>query len=207
MDQSMKVAIESQNSEPASGVRMADTVAPRDRSLASKIFRGDQGLRAGWSVLLFLVLVVGLCFGSLTLVRSIAHLHRSQTAIAPLPDLLQETSLLGGLFLATLIMARIERRSVFSYGFQDERKLTRLVSGTIVGFLVVSGLVGLLWITGALAFDGISIHGLLAWKYAALWLAANATDALKKTLCKHAGRIITDTHARLEARQGRARES
>ena len=94
----------------------------------------------------------------LTLVRSIAHLHRSQTAIAPLPDLLQETSLLGGLFLATLIMARIERRSVFSYGFQDERKLTRLVSGTIVGFLVVSGLVGLLWITGALAFDGISIH-------------------------------------------------
>ena len=92
--------------------------------------------------------------------------------IAPLPDLLQETSLLGGLFLATLIMARIERRSVFSYGFQDERKLTRLVSGTIVGFLVVSGLVGLLWITGALAFDGISIHGLLAWKYAALWFAA-----------------------------------
>ena len=72
MDQSTKVAIESQNSEPASGVRMADTVAPRDRSLASGIFIGDQGLRAGWSVLLFLVLVVGLCFGSLTLVRSIA---------------------------------------------------------------------------------------------------------------------------------------
>ena len=50
--------------------------------------------------------------------------------------------------------------------------MTRLVSGTIVGFLVVSGFVGLLWITGASAFDGISIHGLLAWKYAALWFAA-----------------------------------
>jgi hypothetical protein len=178
MDQSMKVAIESQNREPTSGVRMVDTVAPRDRSLASKIFIGDQGLRAGWSVLLFLVLVVGLCFGSLTLVRLIAHIHRSQTAIAPFPDLLRETALLGGLFLATLIMARIERRSVFSYGFQDDRKLTRLVSGTIVGFLVVSGLVGLLWITWALAFDGRAIHGLPA---GSAWRSIRRKNRLGRT--------------------------
>ena len=147
---------------------MVSTVAPRDRSLASKIFIGDQGCGQGGAYCSSLCSLSAFVSVPLTLVRSIAHLHRSQTAIAPLPDLLQETSLLGGLFLATLIMARIERRSVFSYGFQDERKLTRLVSGTIVGFLIVSGLVGLVWITGVLAFDGISIYGLLAWKYAAL---------------------------------------
>jgi membrane protease YdiL (CAAX protease family) len=157
----MKAATEGQDNGPASGTR----------PLASRIFVGGRGLRTGWSVLLFLLLAFGLCFGSLTALRAITHLHRRQTAIAPLPDLLQETTLLAGLFLATLIMAGIERRSVFSYGFQDDHRLARLAGGTIVGFLLISGLVGLLWITGSLAFDGIATHGLLAWKYAALWMA------------------------------------
>ena len=66
-------------------------------------------------------------------------------------------------------MARIEKRSVFSYGFQDNRKLVRLVSGTIVGFLLLSALVGALWASHLLQFDRIALSGQLAWKYAALW--------------------------------------
>jgi hypothetical protein len=65
----------------------------RAKSRASNIFVGDQGLRSGWSVLLFVGLAIGLCFGSLALVRSIAHLHRSQTAIAPLPHTIAPFSL------------------------------------------------------------------------------------------------------------------
>ena len=81
--------------------------------------------------------------------------------MTPVEHLLHESALLAALFLATLIMARIEGRSVFSYGFRDERKLIRLVSGTIVGLFFVSGLVGILWITHALAFDGKMLQGIL----------------------------------------------
>jgi membrane protease YdiL (CAAX protease family) len=148
-----------------------DTPPTGKRSLAATIFVGNQGLRAGWSALLFIALALALGFSASALERVITHTQRSQ-APTPVEDLLHESALLGALFLATLIMARIERRSVFSYGFRDDRKLIRLVSGTVVGFLFISGLVGLLWITHALAFDGTMLHGLLAWKNALLWFAA-----------------------------------
>jgi membrane protease YdiL (CAAX protease family) len=132
---------------------------------------GNQGLRAGWSALLFVCLVVALGLGASVLERAITHTHRSQTA-TPVDDLLHESALLAALFLATLIMAKFERRSVFSYGFLDDRKLIRLVSGTVVGFLLISGLVGVLWLTRALAFDGKMLNGVLVWKYALLWFAS-----------------------------------
>ncbi|MGA3093576.1 MAG: CPBP family intramembrane glutamic endopeptidase [Terriglobales bacterium] len=150
-------------------LRTPDTPPNGKRSLAI-IFVGNQGLRTGWSALLFISLVLAFGLSARALVRAITHTERSQT-IMPVPSLLRESAQLGALFLATLIMARIERRSVFSYGFRGNRKLIRLVSGTVVGFLLISGLVGLLWITHALAFDGKMVHGLLAWKYALLWFA------------------------------------
>jgi uncharacterized protein len=140
-------------------------------SLGAIIFVGNQGLRAGWSALLFICLVLALGFGASALERAITHTHKSQTS-APIEDLLHESALLLALFIATLIMARIERRSVFSYGFQDDRKLIRIISGTIVGFVFISGLVGILWMTHSLAFDGQLLHGVVAWKYALLWFAA-----------------------------------
>jgi uncharacterized protein len=140
------------------------------RRLAARIFVGNQGMRAGWSALIFIAVVVAFGLGASALERAITHTHRSQTG-TPAEELLHESVLLAALFFATLIMARIERRSVFSYGFQDDRKLIRLVSGTLVGFLFISGVVGVLWITHALAFDGQLLHGVLACKYALLWFA------------------------------------
>jgi uncharacterized protein len=148
-----------------------DTPPSGKRSLAAMIFLGNQGLRTGWSALLFISLVFAFGLSASALERAITGPQRSQT-ITPVEDLLQESALLAALFLATLIMARIERRSVFSYGFRDDRKLIRLVSGTVVGFLFISGLVGILWMTHALSFDGKMLHGVLAWKYALLWFAA-----------------------------------
>jgi uncharacterized protein len=147
------------------------------RSLAVRIFVGNQGLRPGWSALLFMSLVLPFCLGASALERAITGTQQGQTT-TPVEDLLHESALLAALFLATLIMARIERRSVFSYGFRDDRKLIRFLSGTVVGFLFVSGLVGLLWITHVLAFDGRMLHGVLAWKYALLWFSAFLIVAL-----------------------------
>ena len=170
-------AIEYHEATSREPLRAPDIPPTGKRSLAATIFAGNQGLRSGWSALLFMSLALAFVFSASALERAITHTQRSQT-MSPVEDLLHESALLGALFLATLIMARIERRSVFSYGFRDDRKLMRLVSGTVVGFLFISGLVGLLWTTHALAFDGKMLHGLLAWKYALLWFAAYMVVAL-----------------------------
>jgi uncharacterized protein len=159
-------------------IKIANVTAPTGtRSLAVRIFKGNQGLRPGWSALLFMSLVLPFCLGFSALERAIIGPQRSPTT-TPVEDLLQESALLAALFLATLIVARIDGRSVFSYGFQDDRKLIRFLSGTVVGFLFISGLVGLLWIARVLEFDGRMLHGVLAWKYALLWFVAFLVVAL-----------------------------
>lgn len=150
---------------------IADDGVRNARTSVARAFVGDGGLRAGWSALLFSALVASFGLVAYALVRFVLHLQADSSPIAPLPDMLQETMFLGALYLATLVMARIEKRSVLSYGFRDARMLGRLISGTVVGFLVISALVGLLWLTGSLAFDGQMLRGVSACRYAALWLA------------------------------------
>ena len=72
-------------------------------------------------------------------------------------------------FIATLIMARIERRRLLSYGYTDNHKLVRLVSGIAWGFLCLSGLIGVLWKAGLLVFDGRALTGFTACKFALGW--------------------------------------
>jgi hypothetical protein len=88
-----------------------DTSLIEKRSLAAIIFVGNQGLRAGWSALLFISLVLAFGFGASALERAITRTQRSQT-LTPVEHLLHESALLAALFLATLIMARIESRWV-----------------------------------------------------------------------------------------------
>jgi len=70
---------------------------------------------------------------------------------------------------ATLVMARIERRPILSYGYVGDRKLIRLVSGVLLGFFCLSVLVAVLWKAGLLVVDGVALSGLTAWKYAVGW--------------------------------------
>jgi hypothetical protein len=56
-------------------------------------------------------------------------------------------------------MARIEGKSVLDYGLRDARWLQRFVMGAVWGFVLISGLVGLLDVTGYLSFDGRLLSG------------------------------------------------
>jgi membrane protease YdiL (CAAX protease family) len=132
------------------------------------IFMGDHGLRAGWRLLIFLAIFILLAVGGSRLAGAFSQpidVH----AVPPGPAILREGLLLAALFAAMWIMARIEKRSVFSYGFKSNYRLSRLASGIAVGFIAVSALVGLVWLNGLLVFDGRLLHGAAMWKYAALW--------------------------------------
>jgi uncharacterized protein len=133
------------------------------------VFVGEDGIRAGWGVLLFallylvFVLVLGWVFRApLREVR--------QTTVMPLrlAMILEFVQFLPSI-LATAIMAFIERRSLLSYGFQGTGKAVRFIYGLVWGFVALSVLLLVLWKARLLAFDGELLHGGAILKYALAW--------------------------------------
>jgi membrane protease YdiL (CAAX protease family) len=140
------------------------------------IFQGNQGLRAGWSALIFLAIFLALAVGGVALAEKFVPMDERHP-VPPVPAIVREGIQLLAVFAATWVMSRIERRPVLSYGFLDRRRIVRLLSGLAVGVAAMSILVASLSRSGFLVFDGRVLYGLAAWKYAGLWGAAFLTGA------------------------------
>lgn len=135
-----------------------------------RLFISDRGIRAGWSVLLFAAMFVAL---EAALNAMLAFVSRDNSGPIPLSlGLVQESSQLLVVAVVTWVMARIENRPLLSYGYIDDRRLLRLASGGLMGFVCLSALVGVLWKVKLLVIDGLSLRGLSAWSYAVAWAFA-----------------------------------
>ncbi len=140
-----------------------------NRNWLGLVFLCDHGLRTGWSVLAFVAIFKLVETGAITLLSRIASL-KPDGPVPPVLALIRESCELAAVVAATWVMARIEGRSLFSYGFNGCGKMTRLCTGAFWGFVSLSALVGMLWYAGTLVFEGKSLAGLVAWKYALVWL-------------------------------------
>jgi uncharacterized protein len=121
-----------------------------------RVFVGPDGIRAGWSLLIFVALFAAIALAVRVLAPHIPGLPHGNSAAAQVTG---EVITLGIVLAATAIMARIEGRSVIDYGLRDVRWLPKFAVGAVWGFLLISGLVGLLRATGYLSFDGQLLHG------------------------------------------------
>jgi uncharacterized protein len=141
------------------------------------LFINEQGLRAGWSVLIFLAIVVVVSALGGTLV---GHFFptKDMHVVSPETQIPREAALVFGLFIATWVMSKIEKRPVLSYGLTDSRRVRRFFLGLAVGLLTISALAGVLWTTHLLVFDGRVLSGAAIWKYAALWAALDLLVAI-----------------------------
>ena len=140
------------------------------RRSARWVFIGEQGLRAGWACLLFLILLVALVAGGSALGRHfLPHPQSSGSIIPPPVMLVGEGFSAAAVLLVTFAMARIERRRFASYGLGDAAFLPRFGGGLLCGFAAISALVGLLWSMHLLTLSGPLMHGRVAWTYALLW--------------------------------------
>lgn len=138
------------------------------------VFWGSDGLRAGWSALAFIAIVIFLGrIITLIVSRLILHGHRPDpnAPASPVRALMSEIVSMLLVLVASWIMARIEGRHLAVYGYAGRSKLARFVAGGAWGFVALSLLVGTLWKTHLLAFDAGHMHGVAVWKYAAAWLA------------------------------------
>ena len=146
--------------------------APDPRFL-HRIFFGDEGLRAGWGILLFVLL----CFGSyyavsmLHLLPSQPHTTTAQSSpeLPPVSSIVSEGVILLLVSLATLILSRIERRPIGVYGLGGSGRLRLFLYGLFWGLVLLSLLVLFLWQTHLLIFDGLLLAPAAIFRYAAVW--------------------------------------
>lgn len=148
---------------------------PPAASPLRRVFFGTDGLRAGWSLLLYAALIA-LVSNS---VRGLFHLvHRldPDQAMRGLRGPNQVIFGDGVPFLAVLfvvwLMSRIERRPLSAYGIgPTPRAIPQFLAGLAWGFVLLSVLVVLLVATHQLVFGGLQLAGLAILRYGLLWAA------------------------------------
>ena len=151
--------------------------APQKPTLRG-LFFGDDGLRAGWSVLLFLLLVAATGVAVFLALKYSHHLppksgrpdpHAAAKPLAPRTQVIGEAVQFMLFALPAFLMSLIERRSFGRYGLALRSTLKDFLIGLCWGFAMLSLLIGALFATHSIAFDGVLLHGAPALLYAAKW--------------------------------------
>lgn len=148
--------------------------APLPPPERSHIFFGADGLRAGWSLLIFIGLLA-ILFAAARFIT--VHVHHPAThksagphEQAPLASFLNEGVPLLCVVLASWIMSRIEKRPMGVYGFGGTHRLSRFLVGLGWGVAFLSLLVLTLKSVGLLVFDSRLLFGPAILRYAVIWL-------------------------------------
>ena len=141
-------------------------------SLVSKIFIVPDGLRAGWSLLLF-IFVLSVLLKGVAFVGHKAHLLPQTAPVSELPPslgLFAEGLPFLMTFLAAWIMSKIEKRPNSVYGLSGSRALRNFFAGLAWGVTRLSLLIFTLWKAGLLVEDNRLLYGAEALRYAIIWL-------------------------------------
>jgi len=160
-------------------------------SLARRIFMGPFGLRAGWSLLIYLFIIAAIIGGlNMSHRRATAAHHdaaksgQSSTAQSDAAKsdsdkgmTVESTIVFEGiafivLVLLSWLMAAIEGRSIWAFGLGGSHAVARFLVGAVWGLLALSLLIGALWAMHLLVFDGELDHGLEIVKWGSAQLLA-----------------------------------
>ena len=149
-------------------VPVTDDIRRATKSTVRRIFFGPDELRAGWRLLLFIVLVVaiGVPVGWLSS-RFIPPLTGTLIPGDVIPN---EVLRFFVVLLASLVMGRIERRTLGDYGLPARNMLGKdFWAGGVWGFVMISGIIGLMAVTHTYAFGGMTLSPAQVVKYGLLW--------------------------------------
>jgi membrane protease YdiL (CAAX protease family) len=139
-------------------------------SFFHRVFVGKQGIRAGWSIGIFFLLMglftAAFFMPTITLLK---HYNISPEDMQPLSSCATELAAFLGLLAATMVMSRIEHKPIIFYGLEGTRRFVRFLYGLFCGVIALSILVGVLNLSGLLVFDGQQLFGKAALWYAAAW--------------------------------------
>jgi len=132
------------------------------------VFVGSRGIRAGWSVLIFLAILSAI--GAAVHFATRTKVGLPPTVVPPRYLLVREIASFAAIFGVTAIMGRIEGQRAWSYGLVGPRPAANFVAGWLGGLFCLSLMVGVLYAGGYIAFDGFALHGTQAVGYGLVWL-------------------------------------
>lgn len=143
------------------------------RSFWRRIFTGSRGIRYGWRLTIFLVILGGSGFGvfalEFLLIPSAPRIFH-QGFLSPSLEYLTEIPSAICLLVCSLIMARIEKRGLPDYGLSFRRGAGKhLVWGLFGGLLLVCAVIAVIAALHGFSFGGLALHGIDLVKYASLW--------------------------------------
>lgn len=140
---------------------------------ATRIFFSSDGLRAGWSLLLYVILVGVL----IVLAQGLVARFQPSRSSSP-PRVLTVRSALvneyldaAAVALATLVMATLEHRRFSEFGL-PKGGLRLFSAGLAWGFALLSMFILILRAAGLLVFDGRTLSTQTALLFGLLWLVA-----------------------------------
>lgn len=150
--------------------------APPEPHQLRWMFIGPQGLRAGWSVSIFLVLFISLSL-LINWLLTVSHLVPDRSAaargtITPIGSVIGEGSGVLLMLFVAWIVAKIERRRVSDYNLRGPGRVSRFISGAVTGIVALSTLVACLVAGGWMHFQGMALSGAQILTYGAVWAVA-----------------------------------
>jgi membrane protease YdiL (CAAX protease family) len=144
---------------------------PFETRVLLKILMGPQGLRGGWSIVLFAALfflfaaIAGFLLVTLHLVDPNAKHFAARSAV------FNEMTLFLGMIAAAAIVSLVERRrgNLLAFNLLGPHRGLHFIEGYVAGFAALSALIGALAWGGWLHFGPIALTGAQIFEYAAVW--------------------------------------
>jgi len=157
-----KSSDKSPDNAPSSSAQLA-------RSPLNTIFYNDRGLRSGWRIVIYILLILILSFAANLTLDKIFHVPKTSNP-APWQIFLQESLLFILIFLPACFMARLERRSVGEYGLPLESLFgRRFWQGCALGVVEIAVLMGCIAACGGYSAGSLNLHGAAIFKWALYW--------------------------------------
>ncbi len=143
-------------------------------------FRGPNGIRAGWRVLIFLAIVAGLVAVVNLAVFLVLHffMHRGPrgfqlASLTPTAAILSDGAIFVFTAVAALVMARIEHRHWREYGLPAASAFGRnFWTGVLIGFCAISATLLAIFSLHGFHLAGLAIHGKTLILSTAAWSGA-----------------------------------
>ena len=162
-----------------------DDTPPSARSHFKKIWLGPNGLRAGWSVLLFFAIAIGLMVASAFIARHVFHRAAPTDVMTPGRTIVMELVMVGSVVIATKVMSLFDKKSWLDYGLRAPRRASHLIQGAFTGAALMAATMGVLVLShgATIAITSIAVPALI--KSGLLWGIAFALVALfEELLCR-----------------------
>jgi len=154
-------------------------VAQPHRGLLEKVFLNDEGLRAGFRLLLYGLFWV--TFSYALQFATVGFFGFPADPFSPRSFLRQELLSFMAAIGAAVLMGKVERRPMDLYGLPWSRGFGKLFwQGWLLGLVEVTLLIGFIAAFGGYSFGSFSLHGLEAARWGALWFVAFVSVGLSE---------------------------